>query len=92
MRLETFLGLKLRSTFKFALFPNRMLSARPGEEAPLSSGLPTIAFNISKKEQFTPTNGFKNLLRRLRGQFKVIMYMGIKADTLDSKTKSRRPR
>ncbi|KAJ3264992.1 Intraflagellar transport protein 52 [Chytriomyces hyalinus] len=32
---------------------------------------PTILFNISKKESFTPNNGLKSLQRRLRNAFKI---------------------
>ncbi|KAJ3130137.1 Intraflagellar transport protein 52 [Nowakowskiella sp. JEL0407] len=39
-----------------------------------NSGLPTILFNISKKEVFTPSNGMKSLQRRLRNQFKIGLY------------------
>ena len=34
---------------------------------------PTIYFNISKKELYTPSNGFKALQRRLRPGYKVAM-------------------
>ena len=51
------------------------VSAETVIDASSATALPTIiAFNISKKEQFTPTNGFKSLQRRLRGQFKVLVF------------------
>lgn len=36
--------------------------------------LPVISFNISKKELYTPSNGFKNIQRRLRGNYKLGLY------------------
>ena len=44
------------------------------EQANESSNLPTVAFSVSKKELYTPSNGFKTLQRRLRGQFKVVVF------------------
>ena len=35
----------------------------------------TIIFNSSKGELFTPNNGFKSLVRKLRSNWKVIMYV-----------------
>jgi hypothetical protein len=32
--------------------------------------LPSVAFNISKKELFTPTQGLKNLFKRLRSKYR----------------------
>ncbi|ORY18450.1 hypothetical protein LY90DRAFT_435610 [Neocallimastix californiae] len=37
----------------------------------LKSQLPTILFNVTKKEQATPSNGFKLFQRRLRNSYKV---------------------
>ncbi|KAJ3272210.1 Intraflagellar transport protein 52 [Terramyces sp. JEL0728] len=51
-----------------------MLSVRDQAADKDQSNLPTIAFNISKKEQYTPTNGFKTLQRRLRGHCKVTLF------------------
>ncbi|KAJ3311687.1 Intraflagellar transport protein 52 [Boothiomyces sp. JEL0838] len=51
-----------------------MLSVRDQGVEKDQSNLPTIAFNISKKELYTPSNGFKTLQRRLRGQFKVTLF------------------
>ncbi|KAI8894454.1 hypothetical protein BC833DRAFT_604835 [Globomyces pollinis-pini] len=53
-----------------------MLSTTQPRESFLTDkeNLPTIAFNISKKEQFTPSNGFKNVQRRLRGHYKVTLF------------------
>jgi intraflagellar transport protein 52 len=47
--------------------------AGPEQASEKDSNLPTIAFSVSKKELFTPSNGFKALQRRLRGQFKVVL-------------------
>jgi len=33
--------------------------------------LPTVLFNVTKKEQATPSNGFKLFQRRLRNNYKV---------------------
>ena len=33
----------------------------------------TIVFNASKKELFSPTNGFKSLVRKLRTNWKVVV-------------------
>lgn len=35
----------------------------------------TIIFNSSKGELFTPNNGFKSLVRKLRSNWKVITYV-----------------
>jgi intraflagellar transport protein 52 len=35
---------------------------------------PSISFNISKKEIYTPLNGFKSLQRRLRSNYKVGLF------------------
>ncbi|KAJ3321013.1 Intraflagellar transport protein 52 [Boothiomyces sp. JEL0866] len=51
-----------------------MLSVRDQGVDKDQPNLPTIAFNISKKEQYTPSNGFKTLQRRLRGHFKVTLF------------------
>jgi hypothetical protein len=42
-------------------------------ESATTTTLPVVAFCISKKEQYSPSNGFKNLQRRLRGQYKIVM-------------------
>ncbi|KAH6576957.1 hypothetical protein BASA60_004300 [Batrachochytrium salamandrivorans] len=44
------------------------------DTAQLPRTQPTILFNISKKEQFTPKNGFKTLQRRLRSAFKIGLF------------------
>ncbi|KAI9104636.1 hypothetical protein DFS34DRAFT_641900 [Phlyctochytrium arcticum] len=36
--------------------------------------MPTILFNISKKESFTPSNGLKTFQRRLRNGYKIGLY------------------
>ncbi|KAI8929594.1 hypothetical protein BC831DRAFT_443325 [Entophlyctis helioformis] len=36
--------------------------------------LPTVLFNISKKELYTPSNGFKTLQRRMRSGFKIGLF------------------
>ncbi|KAJ3114892.1 Intraflagellar transport protein 52 [Phlyctochytrium bullatum] len=41
-------------------------AASTGNAAPL-----VVLFNISKKEAFTPSNGFRSMQRRLRGDFKI---------------------
>jgi uncharacterized alpha/beta hydrolase family protein len=43
------------------------------EQLDKDSKIPIIAFNVSKKESYTPSNGFKTLQRRLRGQYKIQM-------------------
>lgn len=43
-------------------------------QAPNSKSVPTILFNISKKELYTPSNGLKSLQRRLRNGFKIGLY------------------
>ncbi|KAJ3417559.1 Intraflagellar transport protein 52 [Chytridiales sp. JEL 0842] len=39
-----------------------------------SKGAPIVLFNISKKESLTPSNGLKQLQRRLRNGFKIGLY------------------
>eukprot|EP00051_Salpingoeca_urceolata_P013037 m.163034 g.163034 ORF g.163034 m.163034 type:complete len:100 (+) comp17679_c2_seq2:91-390(+) len=47
-----------------------------------ASGRATIAFDVSKKELFSPSNGLKGLQRRLRGTYKVTTVNEVSLDKL----------
>jgi len=51
-----------------------------GPESNRTSQTTTIVFNGSKKEQFTPTNGFKSLHRKLKTNWKVAVYVDLLLD------------
>ena len=47
------------------------LFPKPRYETDDRSLTPSISFNISKKETYTPSNGFKTIQRRLRTNYKI---------------------
>jgi len=48
-----------------------------GPESSRSGQSTAVVFNGSKKEQFTPTNGFKSLHRKLKTNWKVAVWVDL---------------